>query len=171
MGRPWTRKEESRLLGMVGRGVKQLVAARILGRSLTAVWVKLRKLRAAAGVPREPRRGPGELARAVRLMSGEGVSDGDVARALDVSAAAVRRCRARLGIAPGAGRRPGPLVGWKPGDPGGLKAAVVRLYGAWGMADAEVARRAGVPRQTVTYLRTKLGLPAAGRPGRKGGWG
>jgi predicted transcriptional regulator len=63
MTRPWTRKEESRLLGMVDRGVKQLVVARILGRTQTAVWLKLRKLRAAAGEPREPRRQPGDLAR------------------------------------------------------------------------------------------------------------
>jgi hypothetical protein len=90
-----------------------------------------------------------------------------VARVLDVSAAAVRRCRARLGIPPGAGRRPGPLVGWKPGDPGGLKAAVVRLYGRWGMSDTEIAQRTGKARNEIWWVRTKIGLDGVGRPGRK----
>jgi hypothetical protein len=165
--RPWTRKEEGQALWWVRQGVKEVTVARRLGRTESAVKTKLGHLKRAAGLQTKcpPERGRGELSTSVALLSSPGVSDLDVAKVLGIGQPAVTRTRNRLGIPPGCEKHKH-RRGWKPGDPGGLKAAIVRLYGVWGRSDAEIARLTGEPRFRVTYYREKMGIPPCGRAGR-----
>lgn len=164
--RPWTRKEEELLRFWAGLRVKHEVIARRLNRTARACACRIMKLARASGVPADYRRPWGDLREAVSRLSGPGISDRDVARVLDVAKSTAATTRRRLGIPPGVGRNDC-RRGWRPGDPGGLKAAVVRLYGRWGMADTEIAARTGHTRAEVWYVRTKLGLDGVGRAGRK----
>lgn len=143
-----------------------MIAVR-LRRTASAVSSRMTKLKRVAGGHRAP---PPEYARgaltaAVVRLCGPGISDHDVARVLDRDPSVISRTRRAAGL-PAGGEKHKHRGAWKPGDPGGLKAAVVRLYGRWGRSDAEIARAAGVPRHAVTYLREKMGIPACGRAGR-----
>jgi hypothetical protein len=166
--RPWTRKEEELSLWWGTQGIKVVVIAHRLGRTYGAVKNKLKVLKRTKGVQTKPPpdRAKGELQKAVRRLHVPGVCDQDVADILGVTKSAVCHVRRSLKLPAWRKRGGGGRKQWVLGDPGGLPAAIIRLYGVWGRSDAEIAHLTGEPRFRVTYHREKLGIPACGRAGR-----
>jgi hypothetical protein len=166
--RPWEPKDEETALMWALVGVKPFVIARRLNRSVSSVTSKIEKMKRKRNLQEKPPpdRKRGELSNSVRILSGPGISDQDMAKILDVNTCVVTRTRHRLGIPPGCERYKSRKA-WKPGDPGGIKAAIVRLYGKWGMSDADMARITGHAKQLVRHYRVKLGLPVVGFSGRR----
>jgi hypothetical protein len=98
--REWTRTEEQALTALRRGGSKLLVIARRLNRSETACRAKLSRLGVVVDTTRAPKRGKGELTRAVvrRLRAGQCVRD--VSEELGVYPSVVSVIRARAGIVP-----------------------------------------------------------------------
>lgn len=107
MSRPWTRSEERRAVAARLAGATAAEIAASHGRTIDAVYQRLRTL----GCVVEPRRKPGELLRAVRRAWRPGRSDVDIADIVESTPQHVRRCRARLGLPCGIDRREAARIG------------------------------------------------------------
>jgi hypothetical protein len=96
--RPWTRKEEAALAGLVAAGVRYRAAAGVLGRSVSAVTTKAYHLGIRCG------HAPYRHDATVRRLSAAGYCDWEIAIHLDVDRSRVAVIRKRLGL-PAADRR------------------------------------------------------------------